>query len=308
MTAFFRPVATSTYPALWRPQAAAVSSASMSSGAAACRRTSRRRQSRRRPGVRARGLGNIVWNIGGDQDGLLREAGDPLHREVRQRAGIDDDMIVGARQRIDRDGETVRRQDRHRVHRRAPGPDEMHARMTVARDDLAGTTRCRASDRKGRAHAGRSRSPQGSARSSERSIRTTRRSAASARASATAVLVVPTLRPVPMTARAARHRPHGAGRRLVAVDGVTRRGWRSSVAGRLATAPSDTSVGQASSSGTAKCSCAASAFSHRVPARRGIAALTAWLGSVPERRPRPARPIPHSRLTDRHCRPAARRW
>ena len=79
-----------------------------------------------------------------DQHAAGRKARDALGRNLRRRAGIDDDMIVAARQRIDRDAQPLGHVDRGGIRADPPGRNDLHARDPVAGDDLP--------ERRGAAH------------------------------------------------------------------------------------------------------------------------------------------------------------
>ena len=121
-----------------------------------------------------------------------------IERSLRHRAGVDHDVVVGALQRTERDGEPLRPQDRARVGRNAAGGDEMEreerSRVMMWRNEAV--------PRISSAMPGAPGSTEIAAMLgalSDRSTRTTRPCWESARAKAMAADVVPTLRATPTT-------------------------------------------------------------------------------------------------------------
>ena len=78
-----------------------------------------------------------IRHIGRDQHRAGRKLHQARDRRFRQGAGIDDNMIVGARQCIDGASQPLRGKDCRRVRPHAPEGDQMQPREAVTGDDLA---------------------------------------------------------------------------------------------------------------------------------------------------------------------------
>src|SRR5215213_6462447 len=74
---------------------------------------------------------------GRDQDGAWRETRDTGIQRMRRGAGVDDDVIVAARERVERNDKPIRADDRSRIESCPASRDDLNARETIARDDLS---------------------------------------------------------------------------------------------------------------------------------------------------------------------------